>query len=225
MARYHAILFERNDVADTQGGAAVVGGMLIGALSAGVFADKLIQNIAYHLHVLVYRTDKIGLDLFPVVLPRMTDGQFRRVRKLIRCLCANCDSGNCLLLDNGFDPCICPQLLTSAVVCKYFRIAVLPADLELYAEMGGDLRGRKRCRTCGRKFITNTLNGGEQRGVWISRFLQFQDMEDLSRKAVVQLIQSIYVMGKKKLCIKFNYDDEYQEAVAALALTEQRKAG
>ena len=73
--------------------------------------------------------------------------------------------------------------------------------------------------------LENTLNGGEQRGVWISRFLQFQDMEDLSRKAVVQLIQSIYVMGKKKLCIKFNYDDEYQEAVAALALTEQRKAG
>ena len=89
-------------------------------------------------------------------LPRMTDGQFRRVRKLIRCLCANCDGGNCLLLDNGFDPCICPQLLTSAVVCKYFRIAVLPADLELYAEMGGDLRGRKRCRTCGRKFITKS---------------------------------------------------------------------
>lgn len=73
--------------------------------------------------------------------------------------------------------------------------------------------------------LENTLNGGEQRGVWISRFLQFQNMEDLSRKAVVQLIQSIYVMGKKKLCIKFNYDDEYQEAVAALALTEQRKAG
>lgn len=73
--------------------------------------------------------------------------------------------------------------------------------------------------------LENTLNGGEQRGVWISRFLQFQDMEDLSRKAVVQLIQSIYVLGKKKLCIKFNYDDEYQEAVAALALTEQRKAG
>lgn len=89
-------------------------------------------------------------------LSRMTDGQFRRVKKLIQDLCANCDGGNCLLLDNGFDSCVCPQILTHAVVCKYFRIAVLPADLELYAELGGDCRGAKRCRICGRIFIAGS---------------------------------------------------------------------
>ncbi len=57
-------------------------------------------------------------------LPRMDEGQFRRVKKLIRRLCANCDSGNCLLLDDG-DP--CPQMVSPTLICKYFRAAVLPA--------------------------------------------------------------------------------------------------
>lgn len=59
----------------------------------------------------------------------------------------------------------------------------------------------------------------------MDRFLQFEGMEELSRKVVVQLIQSIHVLGKKNLRITFNYNDEYQEAVEALAATRQRKAG
>ena len=45
-------------------------------------------------------------------LPRMDDSQFRRVKKLIRRLCANCEGGNCLLLDDG-DPCPCPQMISN----------------------------------------------------------------------------------------------------------------
>ena len=34
--------------------------------------------------------------------PRMTEAQLRRARRLIRSLCANCNGGNCLLLDDGY---------------------------------------------------------------------------------------------------------------------------
>ena len=80
--------------------------------------------------------------------PRMTEAQLRRARRLIRSLCANCNGGNCLLLDDGYEPCPCPQMLTCSVLCRYFRAAVLPADRELQAEVMAD--SRRRCRECGR---------------------------------------------------------------------------
>ena len=54
---------------------------------------------------------------------------------------------------------------------------------------------------------------------------QFSTLETLDRKAVVQLIQSITIIGKKELAIKFNYDNEYNKALAMVAETELRKAG
>lgn len=84
-------------------------------------------------------------------LTRMSESQSRKAKKLVRCLCANCDKGNCLLLDDG-ELCVCPQLISYSVLCSYFRVAVLPADRELYAEiMRTD--ARKRCPDCGQRFI------------------------------------------------------------------------
>ncbi len=80
-------------------------------------------------------------------LPRMNEEQSRRVKKLIRRLCANHDGGYCLLLDDG-DPCVCPQSITNALVCRYFKTAVLPADLELCGAVMGE-KSFKRCRVCG----------------------------------------------------------------------------
>ena len=81
-------------------------------------------------------------------LPRMDDSQFRRARKLIRRLCANCEGGNCLLLDDG-DPCPCPQMISNTLICKYFRAAVLPNDRELWAKiLGGG--PTQRCVICGK---------------------------------------------------------------------------
>lgn len=80
-------------------------------------------------------------------LPRMSEGQTRRVKRLIRRLCANHDGGFCLLLDDGA-PCVCPQSITNALVCRYFKAAVLPADLELYGEVMA-ARSAKSCRICG----------------------------------------------------------------------------
>ena len=39
-------------------------------------------------------------------------------------------------------------------------------------------------------------------------------MEDIDRRAVMQLIRSIRVMGKDELHIEFNYQDEYQKAIS-----------
>ena len=77
----------------------------------------------------------------------MTDSQFRRARRLIRRQCANYDSGGCLLLGDG----PCPQIITYSLLCRYFRAAVLPADVELYTEIM-DSPDRKRCILCGRPF-------------------------------------------------------------------------
>ena len=79
-------------------------------------------------------------------LIRMDSGQFRRVKQQIQRLCANCDHGNCLLLDDG-DACICPQLLSQSLICKYLRRAVLPADPSLYADVMQVTPG-KRCLLC-----------------------------------------------------------------------------
>ena len=83
-------------------------------------------------------------------LPRMTPEQALRVRRLVRRLCANYDAGNCLPLDSP-----CPQLITSSLLCKYFRAAVLPADLALSAAI---LRERitRRCRLCGAPVFSNS---------------------------------------------------------------------
>lgn len=81
----------------------------------------------------------------------MTDSQFRRTKKLIRRLCANYSGGSCLLLEDGYEPCPCPQMLTYSLLCRYFRSAVLPADVELYTEIMNHPH-RKRCAVCGRPF-------------------------------------------------------------------------
>ena len=69
------------------------------------------------------------------------------VKHLIREHCCHLDpDGNCLLLDDG-DACICPQLISQSLICKYLRRAVLPADPSLYADVMQVTPG-KRCLLC-----------------------------------------------------------------------------
>ncbi|MCI9595036.1 MAG: hypothetical protein HFG51_13065 [Lachnospiraceae bacterium] len=77
-----------------------------------------------HLPPLEHRPDS-----FPY---RMTPAQRKRANSLIRRECYNCDSGNCLALDDG-DTCACPQMITFSVCCKWFRWAVLPLNGTLEA--------------------------------------------------------------------------------------------
>ncbi len=52
-----------------------------------------------------------------------------------------------MLLDDG-EECVCPQLISYSLLCKWFQTAVLPLDKELYAELlkTEDMR---RCTVCG----------------------------------------------------------------------------
>ncbi len=81
---------------------------------------------------------------------RLTPPQSRKVNALVRRTCCNYDNGNCILLDDG-DECVCPQLISYSLLCKWFRAAVLPADRLLYAELyqTGD---KKKCTECGAFF-------------------------------------------------------------------------
>ena len=90
---------------------------------------------------------------------RMTPAQRKRANSLIRRACCNCESGNCIVLDDG-DTCACPQMISYTVCCKWFRWAVLPLDKELEAEIYCGDRV-KRCAVCGAALRTsiNTCKG------------------------------------------------------------------
>lgn len=87
-------------------------------------------------------------------LIRLTPQQSRKVNALVKKSCCNCDNGNCLLLDDG-ETCVCPQLISYSLLCKWFRAAVLPEDKELYAELyrTDDMR---RCSVCGAAFASSS---------------------------------------------------------------------
>lgn len=82
---------------------------------------------------------------------RLNEAQYRKVKKLTRCLCANNDGGCCLVLDDG-DPCVCVQAISYLLLCRYFREAVLPADRELCADIMREYDTRKKCEMCGKPY-------------------------------------------------------------------------
>ncbi len=89
-------------------------------------------------------------------LPRMDYRQHRRARRLVH-ECCNYDGGNCLLLDDG-EPCVCVQSISLSLMCRWFRVAVLPLDGELAAALL--YRGsRKRCAVCGAAFVPKSNRG------------------------------------------------------------------
>ena len=84
-------------------------------------------------------------------IPCLTYQQFRTVQRLVH-ECCNNDGGNCLLLDNGWEPCVCVQSISSSLICKYFRAAVLPLDRELEAAVL-HRKESKQCCECGAVFL------------------------------------------------------------------------
>ena len=84
-------------------------------------------------------------------IPHLTYQQFLTVQRLVH-ECCNNDDGNCLLLDNGWEPCVCVQSISSSLICKYFRAAVLPLDREMEAALL-HRKESKRCCECGAMFL------------------------------------------------------------------------
>lgn len=56
-------------------------------------------------------------------IKRLTPPQSRKVNSLIKKECCNCDNGHCILLDDG-EECVCPQLISYSLLCKWFQTAV-----------------------------------------------------------------------------------------------------
>lgn len=87
----------------------------------------------------------------------LTPKQSRKVNVLIKRLCCNYDNGNCIRLDDG-DPCVCVQCITySHIICKWFRIGVLPADKDLYIELARP-KNIKICIVCGKEYLITGKN-------------------------------------------------------------------
>lgn len=75
--------------------------------------------------------------------------QYRRARRLVH-ECCNYDSGNCIALDDG-EECVCVQSISYSLLCRWFRVAVLPLDKALEAALFHRL-DRKKCCVCGNYF-------------------------------------------------------------------------
>lgn len=96
-------------------------------------------------------------------LPRFTGRQLRQVRSLIRKRCCNFDGEACLLFDDPHCN-VCPQWHSGALICKWFRYAVLPNDPALETSLLNGIRPARRCAVCGAAFVP-----GSNRAKYCSR--------------------------------------------------------
>ncbi len=88
---------------------------------------------------------------------RLNCQQYRTVQRLVHD-CCNYEHGNCLALDNGWEPCVCVQSISFSLICKWFRAAVLPDDKGLCAALLQ--RGQARpCAECGTMFVPRSNRG------------------------------------------------------------------
>ena len=69
--------------------------------------------------------------------------------------------------------------------------------------------------------LTDVLENRSERNRWISQFTQFATLETLDRRALIHMVQSIRVMGKKELEIAFTYEDEYKKALQLIKVAAQ----
>ena len=80
---------------------------------------------------------------------RLTPGQMRSVRKLVK-RCCNYLNGDCLPLDGP-----CPQTISRSLICRWFRHAVLPEQPKLEQAI---LNPKKlhRCEVCGKGVLARS---------------------------------------------------------------------
>ena len=83
-------------------------------------------------------------------ITRMSYPQYRKARRLTHECCNYCN-GNCLLLDDG-EECVCVQSISYSLLCRWFKVAVLPLDAALCAEITKGRGEIKRCAVCGAAF-------------------------------------------------------------------------
>ena len=68
-----------------------------------------------------------------------------------------------------------------------------------------------RKRVCAiQKEMDSELEKADNANTWLDYFVKYQDIEELSRTVVVELIRKIRVYDKKNIEITFDFDDCYQ---------------
>ena len=83
-------------------------------------------------------------------IPVMDYRQYRTARRLVH-ECCNYDGGNCIALDDG-EECVCVQSISYSLLCRWFRVAVLPLDRALETALLYRRDG-KRCAVCKALFV------------------------------------------------------------------------
>ena len=76
--------------------------------------------------------------------------------------------------------------------------------------MESGLEMRKRISVRSRKKMNSELEKADKSNTWLDYFVKYQDIEELSRTVVVELIRQIRVYDKKNIEITFDFDDCYQ---------------
>jgi hypothetical protein len=66
------------------------------------------------------------------------------------------------------------------------------------------------------KEIDDALSCKHERIAWIEHFREFANLETIDRKTVVHFIKSIRILGKNNIEIAYNFQDEYETALAIL---------
>ncbi len=64
--------------------------------------------------------------------------------------------------------------------------------------------------------LDECMNNTSKRMLWIEHFKQFENITEIDRNIVIQLIMGIHIFDKTHLQITFNYNDEYEQAISAL---------
>ena len=64
--------------------------------------------------------------------------------------------------------------------------------------------------------LDECMNNTSTKMKWIEHFKKFENISQIDRNTVVQLIMSIHIYDKTHLQITFNYEDEYEKALATL---------
>lgn len=64
--------------------------------------------------------------------------------------------------------------------------------------------------------LKEALEGRNERLNWIEHFKQFENLTELDRRVVVNLIKSIEVKSKSDIEITFNFRSEFDSAMALL---------
>ena len=82
--------------------------------------------------------------------------------------------------------------------------------VELHAAYGKRLRNAEESIRAIRKEMDSELEKADKANTWLDYFVKYQDIEELSRTVVVELIRQIRVYDKKNIEITFDFDDCYQ---------------